>query len=100
MSALLSTAASGCGAKVSPKEEFAVAKIRKLGGQITFDDKRPEKSVIRVDVNNCKMSDTDLKELTTLTNLQTLFLGGTDVSDAGLEYLKGLNNLQSLALDD
>ena len=33
-----------------------------------------------------------------LTNLHTLELSDTQVTDAGLEYLKGMNELQSLGL--
>jgi hypothetical protein len=35
-----------------------------------------------------------LEYLKELTQLQTLWLGGTQISDAGLEHLKGLTTLQ------
>jgi hypothetical protein len=43
-------------------------------------------------------SDDDLAHLKGLTGLQTLYLGGTKVTDAGLVHLKGLTGLQTLDL--
>ena len=34
-----------------------------------------------------------------LTKLQSLFIGGTQVTDTGLVHLKGLTKLQTLELD-
>ena len=46
------------------------------------------------------MTDAGLEHLKGLTNLQWLDLGGISwVTDAGLEHLKGLTNLQSLDLN-
>ena len=45
------------------------------------------------------MTDAGLEHLKGLTQLQSLCLGNTKVTDAGLEHLKGLTQLQSLHLD-
>src|SRR5262245_61008775 len=44
------------------------------------------------------VTDSDLKELTGLKSLKTLFLYGTQVSDVGLRELASLNSLESLYL--
>ena len=44
------------------------------------------------------MTDAGLEHLKGLTNLQSLDLTFTKVTDAGLEHLKGLTKLQSLDL--
>ena len=44
------------------------------------------------------MTDAGLENLKALTELETLGLAGTQVTDAGLPYLKGLAKLLSLNL--
>ena len=46
------------------------------------------------------VTDTGLKELAGLTQLQELYLGNTQVTDVGLKELKRLAQLQSLSLDE
>ena len=55
-------------------------------------------SVTRVDLSSSGVSDAGLQELKGLTQLQWLDLGSTKVSDAGLGYLKGLIQLRELDL--
>jgi hypothetical protein len=57
-------------------------------------------SVVEVDLHETGVSDAELEHLEGLDQLQTLRLYGTNVSDAGLEHLKGLNQLQTLELYD
>ncbi len=45
------------------------------------------------------MSDAGLVHLRSLTNLESLDLGGTKVAGPGLEHLRGLIHLNSLSLD-
>ena len=54
----------------------------------------------RAGLDGTKVSDAGLEHLKGLTQLQWLYLDGTKVSDAGLEHLKGLTQLQRLDLDD
>jgi hypothetical protein len=49
---------------------------------------------------NTQVTDAGLERLKGFTQLQTLFLGNTQVTDAGLEHLKGLTQLQYLLLDN
>ena len=49
---------------------------------------------------NTKVSDAALERLKGLTNLEMLQLDGTEITDAGLEHLKGLPNLKWLTLHD
>jgi Leucine-rich repeat (LRR) protein len=44
-------------------------------------------------------TDAGLEHLTNLHNLETLFLGGTQVSDASVQYLTQLTSLQSLTVE-
>jgi formylglycine-generating enzyme required for sulfatase activity/Leucine-rich repeat (LRR) protein len=80
------------------EQEKAIAMIDKLGGEVTLDEKRPEKSVIGVEMRHTKVTDGDLEHLIELPNLQSLDLSLTEVTDAGLERLKELTNLQLLDL--
>ncbi len=77
---------------------LTIAEIVKLGGKVTIDDKSPGKPVISVDLQRTKVTDAGLEHLEGLDQLQSLNLHNTKVTDAGLEQLKGLTNLQSLNL--
>lgn len=60
-------ATSGLGlclsARADDAEDKAVAFVRKMGGNITRDDKAPGKPVVRVDLDGTKVTDAGLKEL-------------------------------------
>ncbi|MFH1264983.1 MAG: hypothetical protein ABIK89_04605, partial [Planctomycetota bacterium] len=47
-------------------------------------------------LNNTQVSDAGLEHLKGLSNLSALYLIETQVTDAGLEHLKGLESLQQL----
>src|SRR5262249_47050285 len=79
-------------------EAVAVKAIKKLGGKVTVDDKRPGKPVVGVNLGGTKVTDAGLKELKELKNLRELNLGDTQVTGAGLKELKELKNLQGLDL--
>jgi hypothetical protein len=49
-------------------------------------------------MNRSQVTDARLKDLAGLNQLQTLDLSHTPVTDAGLKELAGLNQLQSLSL--
>ncbi len=57
------------------------------------------KYAVRIDLGGTRITDIGLEHVEGLTNLQILTLGGTCVSDAGLEHLTGLTNLESLYLN-
>lgn len=48
--------------------------------------------------DNTKVTDAGLEHIKALTQLQSLHLFGSQVTDTGLEYLKGLTKLQELHL--
>jgi len=50
--------------------------------------------------NTSKITDAGMEHLTGLSNLEELDLLDTKVGDAGLEHLKGLTKLKSLRLND
>ena len=57
-------------------------------------------AVFGLDLNNTQVTDAGLKELAGLQSLQTLVLFGTQVTDAGLKELAGLKSLRELWLGD
>ena len=107
-------------ARVAAVEE-AVAAIEKLGGRVTSEKKelRPQSwlesqfddpgdaddpagvlTVSEVNLFFASVTDADLEHLKALTNLQTLNLSVTNITDAGLEHLEGLTNLGFLYLSN
>ena len=74
----------------------AIAAIEKLGGRCKFDEESPDRSIIRVYLTGDRISDADLEYLKGLTSIQTLSLAGTQITDAGTEHLKGLTSLRTL----
>ena len=79
------------------KQDVAVAAIRKLGGKVTLDEENPGRP-LSVNFYGSKVTDAGLEHLKGLAKLQTLALQRTNVTDAGLVHLKGLTNLQALGL--
>ena len=101
--------------------EQAIAEILKLGGGVgskyvelrpatwleeLFDDPGgPDDPVGVLDVSHVKLygveiTDAGLEHLKGLTNLEVLGLDDANITDAGLRRLKGLTNLKWLYLDD
>jgi len=69
---LLSVLLIGCG---DSKEE-AIGAIKELGGDVAFDEKNPGEPV-SVDFTFTKVTDSGLRQLKEMTNLQTLYLVDT-----------------------
>ena len=61
-------------ARADEAEDKAVAFIKKLGGAVMRDEKKPGKPVVHVDLSRTKISDAALKELATFKQLQKLDL--------------------------
>jgi len=80
---------------VEIEEHRAAAQIEKLGGKVEFNSNR---EVIKVDLNNAKISDVDLKLLERFTELEWLDLRITPISDEGVSHLAGLRKLKFLNL--
>jgi hypothetical protein len=107
--------------KAAAKQQDVVAEIKKLGGGVGYDyqcgpggtaPKPPEPAwlrrllgddllvnVVEVGLANSEISDADLERLKGLPQLQPLWLNGRKVTDAGLKHLEGLSKLQDLDLN-
>ena len=79
-------------------EQKVIAEIRRLGGEVGFDEKRPGKPLVDVFLDGTKVTDAGLADLKGLKRLTHLYLCDTGVTDAGLAHLKGLTELQRLDL--
>ncbi len=62
------------------EQKAAIAVIKKLGGAVGVDDKRPGKLVVWVRLTGPKVTDAGLVHLKGLTQLQELYLWDTEVS--------------------
>ena len=74
-------------------EKRAAAEIEKLGGKVEFNANR---EVIKVDLNNAKITDADLKHLEKFTELEWLDLRVTPIGDEGAAHLTNLRRLKFL----
>src|SRR5947209_8449662 len=72
--------------------------IEKLGGRVALDEATPGSPVVGVDLRGTQITDADLGHLKGLEQLRELSLQQTRISDAGLVHLTGLKNLQVLSL--
>ena len=84
----LAVCLAGCGQKQTEQEQKAVDAILKSGGYLTRDEKLPWRPVVRINLSNTKVMDSDLKDLKELKDLQSLDLCSTKITDAGLKELK------------
>jgi hypothetical protein len=81
-----------------PGPSRAVAAIEALGGRVLVDETDPDRPVVAVDLTATAATDTDLELVASLPTVKRLYLGGTDVTGAGLAHLRGLTQLQELYL--
>lgn len=84
-------------ALVTPKARV-IAKIQKLGGEFELDEQSPGQPLARVDFSFTQVTDDDMMGLKGLADLRELYLCGTDITDAGLEHVRGLRALEVLDL--
>lgn len=78
--------------------EEAIAAIQKRGGRVERDEKAAGKPVTTVNLATTGAGDEDLKPVEGMTTLVKLTLNNCKVTDAGLEKLKGLTSLKKLYL--
>jgi internalin A len=81
---------------LSQDEQKAILALRALGAFVRQNSEVGE--VVEVVLHNTTFTDAGLDNLTALKNLQILNLANTQVTDVGLEHLKGLRNLRSVTL--
>src|SRR3989304_3330380 len=89
--------------RVAPEEMAARSWLSERGAQITKGGRgRFGLHIIGVDFSNMNLVDGDMwglsQELASLSELKTLQLSGTRISDQGLKYLCDLSSLESLDL--
>lgn len=77
------------------EERRAATEIEKLGGKVEWNANR---EVVKVDLNNAKITDNDLKVLEKFTEIEWLDLRVTPITDAGVAHLAGLRKLKFLNL--
>lgn len=77
-------------------EAESVKVIEKAGGQITFDDKNPDKPVVKVVMWGPRFHVDLLKELKAFKSLEKLRIGGPWITDEGVKGLKEVPSLQVL----
>jgi imidazolonepropionase-like amidohydrolase len=77
------------------KQQSVAAEIEKLGGKVEFN---ANKDVVKVDLNNAKITDADLKKLEIFTELEWLDLRITPIGDEGVSHLAALRKLKFLNL--
>jgi len=74
--------------KPNALQDAAVTAIKKLGGLVEIDTKSPDRPVTHVMLHGPNVTDSGLEHLKGLTSLKTLTLGGTQVTDAGVKELQ------------
>ena len=83
-----------CAAPADDAEDRAIAAVEKLGGSCRRDDKKPNKPVVAVYLQEPKVTDADLKELapllTAFKELTALDLAQTQVAEKGLKEVGAL----------
>ncbi len=87
---------AGCTADQRTEQQRTIDEIKQLGGIITRDEERLDRSVVRVELGNRPADDSLLKRLKSLDRLESLTLGHTKITDDGLEHLKELPRLRRL----
>jgi hypothetical protein len=80
------------------QQERLKADIERVGGTVEFDDHKPAKPMIAVDLHGIVDADKLLARLEGQTQLRRLDLGGADVSDENLAPLRGMTELEELNL--
>ena len=78
--------------------EAAIAAIEKVQGYCLYYEGNPARPVQGVVAHGPRVTDAALEPLKGLTNLQNLSLEGSKVTGPGMEYLKGLTSLHELWL--
>lgn len=88
------------GKEKNAKQEEAIAAIQKMTGYVDVDAKRLGKPVIRVHLFEGKTAGIGLAPLAKLPEIEWIGLHASDITEADLEYLKGLTKLRRLGLVD
>lgn len=82
-------------AALTVEQQKAVAEIEKIGGKIEYN---AAGKVVKIDLNNAKIADADVKILALFSELEWLDLRITPIGDEAAGYLGNLRNLKFLNL--
>jgi hypothetical protein len=80
----------------APSEESSTRAIEALGGHV---DRGPDGTIIGVSLARTWASDDDVERLTQIKTIKRLDLSFTYVTDAGVQHLQDLPELEDLTLD-
>ncbi len=77
-----------------------VTRVDQLGGKIARDKALAGNPIVEIDLSGTPVTDDDLRLVRNLTQLQTLNLHRTQVSDVGMRHLESLSSLTTLTVGD
>lgn len=89
-------ALAGCSAPTP--EDRAEALVSKLGGSAARDSRLPGSPIVSVHLRETACTDADLKQLASLTELRSLNLSKTPVTDAGIIEVLHFKELKTIAI--
>lgn len=84
----------------SRQDDRPIMRLEELRGKVTRDAKLPASPIVEVDLSGTNVTDDDLRLVGNLSELRTLNLHRTGVSDAGVLHLQGLKHLVTLTIGD
>jgi len=91
--AAICLAFGGCAEPLPPEHKAAVARMQGLGGKVMFAE-----GGYRLNMQNSRLADDDLKELHKIRDLKVLDLEGTQITDEGLKEIAKLKSVVTVAL--
>jgi Leucine-rich repeat (LRR) protein len=94
----LRKALPGVDVKTYFDSDVALELIRKQGGTVRTNDRKPGRPVVEVDLSYKTVTDNELAYLGGLTEVETIDLSGTTISSTGMVYLSDLPRLRYLYL--
>ncbi len=86
-------ALGGCAEAMPPEHKAAVLRMQGLGGKVLFAE-----GGYRLNMQNSRITDEDLKDLHKVQNLKGLDLQGARITDEGLQEIAKLKSLVSVTL--
>ncbi len=94
LSVLTAVVASGWAAETGPEQGEVAAEIQNLGGKVVVESL--DNSVIAVNLGFVDVTSKVLEHLKRLSKLRSLDLWNSNLTDAGLQQIEGLSNLELL----
>jgi Leucine-rich repeat (LRR) protein len=82
------------------EREKAMAVVKQLGGKLEADSNVPGHPVVILDLRKTKLTDEGLANLRGLRDLKVLYLGGSQITDAGLAQVANFAKLEELTVNE